>query len=449
MANNLFADIPAACIALPAADGVDFVTAGFDTTNTRVIYEVGSPMKSWKPERSINSVVAFTGGKGYYIVPKANMDKTAYMAPPLPSGGGGGGTTPNAPTAGVVDDTLDTYDWTYGASTSTLSDHEFTTNGGTSAITATAKPMSVGNTAKAIGQVGIRVKAIGGNPASAWLFNTTAFTSTGGTTDTDAAAFITFVEAQGDPLGTTDENALHQLFTDLKAAGIAMSDILAIYPAVGSTLASKSYNALYPNTDPNHIVTRHMLWTGTGSPAVDAAGLNPNGTDHKGATGISPAAHFPAGDNNYYFGAYSLEGGAGLGSGPDGWMMGSKDSGTSWIALNPRHASDIFYGITSSASGGGLLQFPDTSGLGWYAAGSFPTPTPVSFIQRRTTIVATGVPSGTLPSGEASLGASSNSGEFSSRKFGPSIFAKNITQTKAAAIGTAFQAYMTARGVAV
>jgi hypothetical protein len=91
-----------------------------------------------------------------------------------------GGVTPAAPTAGVVDDTADTFNWTNNPLFTALSDYEFTLNGGSSYAAVTAKPIPVGNVAKAIGQVGVRVKAAGGNPSSATLFNATAFTVAGG-----------------------------------------------------------------------------------------------------------------------------------------------------------------------------------------------------------------------------------------------------------------------------
>lgn len=102
MANNLFADVPAACV---AKQTIDFATAGFDSTNTRIIYEVGSPLKSFVPGRSINAVTGFTTDKGYYIVPKLDMDKTAYLAPPI-AGGGGGGTDPALTTTGAWADAV-------------------------------------------------------------------------------------------------------------------------------------------------------------------------------------------------------------------------------------------------------------------------------------------------------------------------------------------------------
>jgi hypothetical protein len=88
MANNLFANVPAACV---AKSTISFATAGITALNTLIIFEVGSPLKSYVPGRTINSVTGFTADKGYYIVPAADMDLSAILAPPLVTGGGGGG----------------------------------------------------------------------------------------------------------------------------------------------------------------------------------------------------------------------------------------------------------------------------------------------------------------------------------------------------------------------
>ncbi len=95
------------------------------------------------------------------------------------SGGGGGGTAPAAPTSAVVDNTNDTYNWTNNPSFTALSDYEYTFNSGASYSIVTAKPIVVGNQAKGVGEVGVRVKAIGSNPASTTLYNGTAFTASG------------------------------------------------------------------------------------------------------------------------------------------------------------------------------------------------------------------------------------------------------------------------------
>lgn len=86
---------------------------------------------------------------------------------------------PDAPTAGVVDDDNDTFDWTNNPLFTALGDYEYTLNGGSSYNTVTAKPIVVGDIDKAIGQVGVRVKAAGAAPASATLYNASAFNASG------------------------------------------------------------------------------------------------------------------------------------------------------------------------------------------------------------------------------------------------------------------------------
>jgi hypothetical protein len=83
--------------------------------------------------------------------------------------------TPDAPTNGVVDDTADTFDWTNNPLFTSVSDYEYTLNAGSSYSALLAKPLVVGDVNEAIGQVGIRVKAIGINNPSATLYNASAF----------------------------------------------------------------------------------------------------------------------------------------------------------------------------------------------------------------------------------------------------------------------------------
>lgn len=66
-----------------ARQTISFTNAGLDATNTRVVYEVGSRMRSWKPERPINSITQFEAGKAYYIIPKQTINKTQLLAPPF------------------------------------------------------------------------------------------------------------------------------------------------------------------------------------------------------------------------------------------------------------------------------------------------------------------------------------------------------------------------------
>lgn len=81
--------------------------------------------------------------------------------------------TPPAPTAGVVDDTANTFAYTL-ASGYTLAEHEITVDGGTTWTTAT-NPIVVGAVSKAINTVGVRVKGTANQNPSAILYNQTAF----------------------------------------------------------------------------------------------------------------------------------------------------------------------------------------------------------------------------------------------------------------------------------
>lgn len=84
---------------------------------------------------------------------------------------------PVGPTSQIVDDVLDTYDWTNDPSYPNLGDYEYTMDGGlTYAILAT-KPLIVGPIALPNGKVGVRVKAVPGiSNASATLYNTNPYT---------------------------------------------------------------------------------------------------------------------------------------------------------------------------------------------------------------------------------------------------------------------------------
>lgn len=81
--TSLFAVTPAVVVARVDSG---FMEAGINENNTLIIYEVGNPLKSYVPGRSINAISGFTAGKGYYIVPKINFDITNLLIPPIPPG---------------------------------------------------------------------------------------------------------------------------------------------------------------------------------------------------------------------------------------------------------------------------------------------------------------------------------------------------------------------------
>lgn len=79
--DNLIANIPAVMV---ARQSITFEAAGVTALNIHIIYQVGSPLKSYVPGRAINSISGFQSGKGYYIIPKQNMDLSAILIPPIP-----------------------------------------------------------------------------------------------------------------------------------------------------------------------------------------------------------------------------------------------------------------------------------------------------------------------------------------------------------------------------
>jgi hypothetical protein len=61
--------------------------------------------------------------------------------------------------------------------------------------------------------------------------------------DPDAEAFLNAVVATGGTIDATITSAVNTLFTDLKSTGI-YNELLAFYPAVGSTEASTALNGI-------------------------------------------------------------------------------------------------------------------------------------------------------------------------------------------------------------
>lgn len=69
--NNLFGGRGNVALAITTKD---FSTLGFDGTNINIVFEIGPALLSWVPDRLINSVMGITAGKGYWIVPKIDID---------------------------------------------------------------------------------------------------------------------------------------------------------------------------------------------------------------------------------------------------------------------------------------------------------------------------------------------------------------------------------------
>lgn len=77
---NVFAGRPNVVV---AKVNVSFQDAGITVDNTAIIYMVDAVLKSYRPERTINAITGFQADKGYYMVPKVDIDLSTFLVPPL------------------------------------------------------------------------------------------------------------------------------------------------------------------------------------------------------------------------------------------------------------------------------------------------------------------------------------------------------------------------------
>lgn len=103
--------------------------------------------------------------------------------------------------------------------------------------------------------------------------------------DSDAQAFVTAAGITD----TTQKNAVNQLVIDYKTAGV-WTKCIAIYPFIGGTSSTHSYNLKNP-------ATFQITWTG--SVTHNSNGITGNGTNAYGNTGIIPSTSFTLNSTHY------------------------------------------------------------------------------------------------------------------------------------------------------
>lgn len=87
MANNILTGLNCKVAKVAAT----FSSMNFNSSNVSIIYEIeGNTIKSWRPNRPVNSVTGTTisDTKGYFIEALQDLDRSAEFAGPLPVGGG-------------------------------------------------------------------------------------------------------------------------------------------------------------------------------------------------------------------------------------------------------------------------------------------------------------------------------------------------------------------------
>lgn len=138
-----------------------------------IYYQLGSESASARLSFDFDTGFAKAGEvKGFAAKLTYDGDLQFYKV----SGGPATLSDVDAPTAGVVDDTANTFNWTNSPAFTAVGDYEVTTDSGATYTTATVKPIAGLTGAKAAGTVGVRVKATAGNGPSDTLFNATPYT---------------------------------------------------------------------------------------------------------------------------------------------------------------------------------------------------------------------------------------------------------------------------------
>lgn len=164
---------------LTADDTANTISATHTLGTSEILVSVnGGAFTTYSGVINVGDVTRAAGYYRFKIKSASGRNESAIVNSPAFTQTPVGNTTPAAPTNGVVDDNSNTFGFTLVSGITLSGNYEYTLNGGTTVAGVTANPIIVGDVSKAIGQVGVRVKAASGRNASAWLFNAVAFTPT-------------------------------------------------------------------------------------------------------------------------------------------------------------------------------------------------------------------------------------------------------------------------------
>lgn len=122
--------------------------------------------------------ITITPGQNLYFKTKASSSNFTSLVQSL--------TIPNRPTVPsnpIINDVVNTFDWTNNTDFPNIQDYEYTLNQGASWTTCAAKPVNVGNLNIAVGDAQIRIKATSSSFKSEALKSNTAFSINTGIAD--------------------------------------------------------------------------------------------------------------------------------------------------------------------------------------------------------------------------------------------------------------------------
>jgi hypothetical protein len=245
-----------------------------------------------------------------------------------------------------------------------------------------------------------------------------SFVSAGVSTDADAQAFITAAGITD----ATQQSAINTLVVDLKTYGI-WTKMKAIYPFVGGTASAHKFNL----KDPRDMdAAFRLVFSGGWTHSSSGAKVN----------GINAYANTYFNLNNFT----STNAGASV-------YRNAMTNGGSDIATYAGSNTSIFYNAWSSNlqtvaafSNNGTLNYADTSGLGLYTTNALSGTTKG---YRNGVVKLTNTTQGAPPNVNSQIGRNTYGVEYADSRYGFAAYHDGLTDTEAANLYTAVQAYQT------
>ncbi len=250
-----------------------------------------------------------------------------------------------------------------------------------------------------------------------------SFVSAGSGTDADAQAFITAAGITD----ATQQSAINTLVTDLKGYGI-WSKMKAIYPFVGGTASAHKWNL----KDPRDLdAAFRLVFSGGGTHA--STGWTPNGVNGYGDTKLIESTNFSL--NNQHISFYSRTNTNGL-----FFDIGTTD-GVSISTIISRYTDLTYFRVQGTDTGFTTV----TNSAAFYLANRVSS-AGTRNLRNSTQYIRTASNQGLVPTYPHYIGALNSSGTaslFSPRECAFASIGDGLTDTEAANLYTAVQAYQT------
>lgn len=261
-----------------------------------------------------------------------------------------------------------------------------------------------------------------------------SFVSAGGGTDADAQAFITAAGITD----ATQQTAINTLVTDLKGYGI-WSKMKAIYPFVGGTSSTHKWNL----KDPRDLDAAFRL-VFSGGITHSSTGALFNGTNGYSNTFLTPSANLT--NNSTHLSFYSRTNF----NGSPGGDIGTSGASPSFlpIALIYTRAADFFQSSMYDYDSAKRVSTSNTNSTGFYVGNRTSNVILNSWKNgvkqaTNTTAETQNITTVTNPFFVGAINLGGSAGQYSNKECAFASIGDGLTDTEAANLYTAVQAYQT------